>query len=107
MRLSAQSSLAYHRAVADRMRANAQLIERARAQLERINQQNPRASVYVEQWRALLGGPLEVLLSQLTSSAENARVLRKVSPFAGFLSPQERWQIWRDVRSAYQARGSE
>lgn len=30
---------------------------------------------------------------------EEARELRQSSPFAGALSPRERWRIWREVRA--------
>ena len=48
------------------------------------------------EWGALLDGPLDELLSFLTSPDERAVWLRQSSPFPGILAPEERGKILRD-----------
>jgi len=55
-------------------------------------------SRYVAIWRQLLDGPIEDLVVFLGSDSELAKDCRQASPFAGLLTPQERWSIWRDAR---------
>jgi hypothetical protein len=33
----------------------------------------------------------------LIDESERAKTLRQSTPFAGYISPQERWAIWRTV----------
>jgi hypothetical protein len=54
---------------------------------------------YVEAWEQQLARPIEELCAALIDEGERARALRQVTPFAGFVDPRTRWQIWRDVRA--------
>lgn len=53
---------------------------------------------YAEQWNALLDLPLAVLADRLIEESEEMTALRQCTPFAGVLSPQERWNIYRKFR---------
>ncbi len=50
---------------------------------------------YAHGWRRLLDGPKADLLAFLVSDSQEARDFRQASPFAGALSPRERWDLWR------------
>jgi len=60
------------------------------------------ASRWLEEWTKLLSGPLDFLLSSLTTRDLRGRELRQHLPFAGLLTDEERSQVfeaWRAVRS--------
>ncbi len=52
---------------------------------------------YVAAWRAALDGPGAALLALMRDPSEHARAMRQTTPFAGALSPRERWRIFREV----------
>ncbi len=88
-------SLAYHRAVAARL--DDPLRERARATLERWSAAGVLPEPYADQWRRVLGLPLDELAAAILANDEAARDLRQCTPFAGVLPPAERWAILREV----------
>ena len=53
-----------------------------------------RSQFYFDEWRKLLNGPLDMLLSAIVEESEWMTAMRQASPFAGVLSPQERWAIY-------------
>lgn len=89
-----QRSLALHRAIADKLRRDPSLIQVALANIDRWSLQNSRSQPYWDAWRELLRGPLDVLLPLLVQESDRMTVLRQATPFAGILSPQERWAIY-------------
>ena len=87
-----QRSLALHEAVAARLEAQPQLLEVARANLNRWLAARPAAAL--REWQRLLDSlPLPQLVQLLRSPEEEAVRLRQSSPFAGILSPAERQAI--------------
>ncbi len=96
-------SLALHAAVAERLRVDPALVERARAKLETWIARGGRSVPPLFEWRPLLDGPLDTLLAFLTERTERAAQLRSCSPFAGFLDPRERERILREVRRRHEA----
>ena len=100
-RLAEERSIAYHSAVADRLRAEPGLVEIARARAGEWIQQG-RSAHHAVRWRVLLDGPFPVLLEFLVDRGERARALRQSTPFAGFIDARQRWQIWRDVRAGFE-----
>jgi hypothetical protein len=91
-------SLELHRLVAQRLRQDPPLIEKARARV-RVWLDDGRAHPnYALAWREALEGPFEELLALLVDPGQRARDLRQASPFAGFLEPRARWEAWRRVR---------
>ena len=96
-------SVALHRAVAERIRQNPALMDKARENLEkyldqylRENRTLPKA--LSEWWDILTNQSLETVLAFLVSSDEPAFRLRQSSPFAGILEPRERWKIYEAYR---------
>jgi hypothetical protein len=96
-RLAEERSLEAHRRVAERIRCDPHLIDDARARLGRWVAAGTVAPAYAKKWTEALDGPLEALLALIVSETERMRAMRQVSPFAGVLSPRERWAVWREV----------
>jgi hypothetical protein len=90
-----ETSLALHRAVADRLRADPSLVERARRRVEGWLSEGTVARPYAEAWREVLAGPVEDVARFLEDPGDRARQLRQSSPFAGVLNARTRWAIWR------------
>lgn len=87
-----ERSLALHAAVADKIRSNPALVERARANLGRW-----RATLngaWMDEWQAILDGSSDALLAFLRERSERATRLRQSSPFAGALTVEERRAIY-------------
>jgi len=107
-----ERSISLHRAVAERIRGNPELMEEAIINIQRYLKQsfsdsrNP-VNPLVE-WQELLENQsLEEILDFMVSDSERARRLRQSSPFAGILTPRERWRIYEAYRPGtyYQSRG--
>lgn len=101
--LAEERSLAYHARVADLLAAEPARLATARARVAGWISAGRVHTAYATAWRALLDGPFEDLRALLTSRSEQARALRQVTPFAGFLPPRERWAIWRAARARVSA----
>ncbi len=94
-RIGELRSIAYHRVVRDRLDGPALARARARAQAAT---RGPGAHL-AQRWLELLDGPPERLAEALVEDSAEAAALRTATPFSGFLSPKERWGLWRTVRS--------
>jgi hypothetical protein len=86
-----------HRLVAARLRAEPELLERARSRVAGWLGDGSVARVYAEAWQGLLNGELDRLCAKLVEESEEANALRQVTPFAGVIDPRTRWRIWREV----------
>ena len=91
-------ALAYHCAVAERLRAEPEaVLERARQNLDRWTEGDAfgageRASL--EEWKEILGGSdVDRLIKIITDMSDEGQRLRSSSPFVGALSPEERLEI--------------
>jgi hypothetical protein len=89
-----QRSLALHRAIAEKLRANPSLVDIARENLDRWSQRNGRSQPYWDAWRKLLNHPIEDVLASIVEVSERMTALRQATPFAGVLSPAERWAVY-------------
>lgn len=91
-------SIELHRAIARHIADDERVVERARARVEGwLQDGGPVHERWAHQWRELLDGPRELLLSELVADTERMRDLRQVTPFAGVLDSRERWKILREV----------
>lgn len=59
---------------------------------------------YGRRWEKLLSGALDELCAILVDGGEEATALRQATPFAGALSPRERWRIWDEERRRAEGR---
>lgn len=100
-RLAEERSVAYHRAIAERLREQPEILESAR---RRVQTWASGGSVpfYARKWAEVLAGDAATVAAFLVERSELADELRQSSPFAGVLRPQERWRIWRETRDRFQ-----
>ena len=89
-----ERSLALHRAIADKLREQPESLQIARDNLVRWRATAGRSLPYLDEWQRMLEGPLDNLLSAIESDDERMTALRQSSPFAGVLTPRERWAIY-------------
>jgi len=77
--------------------------ERARRNIETMRTSaRGGAVVWLDEWERLLDGPVEDLVTALTSRSPRSRELRQSSPFAGLLSVDERNRVLEAWSSAEQ-----
>ena len=96
-------SIALHRAIADRIRTNPRLMEKAKENLQnyidQFAQENRTVPKPLSEWQDILTNrSREAVLEFLVSTGETAGRLRQSSPFAGILTPKERWKIYEAYR---------
>ncbi len=89
-----QRSIALHRAIAEKLRANPALLEIARENLARWAPTAGRSLHYLDAWREVLEKPLEEMLGLIVEDTEEMRAMRQNNPFAGVLDPRERLAIY-------------
>jgi hypothetical protein len=94
--------LARHRLIAERLLEDPGLVEHARSNLRRWAEGGSAEAqpVWYTQWQAILDRPIGDIVAVLTERSEHANVLRACSPFAGVLSPRERWQLLKEPSHA-------
>src|SRR4051812_21111398 len=91
-------ALAYHHAVAERLRAEPEpVLERARRNLNRWTEGDafgPGDLASLEEWRQILDEEgVGRLIEIITDPSDEGQRLRSSSPFVGVLSPEERLEI--------------
>lgn len=89
------------RVLADPVRAR--VVGRRNLAVMRASGAGEPAMRWLARWEALLGGPLEELLGALEDGSPEGRSLRQCSPFAGLLTPSQRWGVIRAARAADRA----
>ncbi len=90
-------SLALHRLIAQKIQRDPALLNRATDNIARwktLVSQNSQP--YILAWEVLLRQGLAACLLVATEDSAHANAMRQCSPFAGVLSPQERWQFLRE-----------
>jgi hypothetical protein len=90
-----ERSLALHREVARRLRANPELLERARERVTRWQRDGSVARLWADAWADVLGRSLDEVIEAITDAGETGRNMRQTSPFAGAIDSATRWQILR------------
>ena len=91
-------ALAYHRAVADRLRAEpSAVLEHSRRNLDRWAEGDtlgPGEQASLDEWRRILDeADVNRLVEVITDVSDDGQRLRSSSPFVGALSPEERLEI--------------
>ena len=99
-RLAEERSLALHRAIAERVRRDPSVLERARARVQGWLDNGEVSRYWAEEWDSVLSRSTEDICSWLVDESEHARSMRQVTPFAGAIDARTRWRIWREVRAA-------
>jgi hypothetical protein len=91
-------ALAYHLAVAERLRAEPEaVLERARQNLNRWMEGDAFGAgeqASLEEWQGIIGeADVDRLIEIMTDASDEGQRLRSSSPFVGVLSPEERLEI--------------
>src|ERR1039457_3240071 len=89
-----QRSLALHSAIAEKLRANPALIAIALDNIERWSRAGGRSQPYWDAWREILKRPRPKILDLMVEDIACMTALRQATPFAGVLTPAERWAIY-------------
>jgi len=89
-------SLAYHRALAPRLRRP--MVEEARRRIQRWQRAGKIDPRHAEAWEDVLAKPVSETRKIIRADDQFARDLRQNSPFAGLLSEPERRKILETVR---------
>jgi len=88
-------SLAYHRALAQRLRRP--MVDDARRLLWQWRDRGRIDERYATQWEAVLDRPIGEVRRMIGEDSQQGRDLRQNSPFAGMLSEAERRRINEDI----------
>lgn len=102
-RLAEERSLAFHRAVAEKIRVEPALLDVVRQRVAVTLAAGGRSAALAGDWREVLSRPLDDILEFLVDEGEKATELRQATPFAGIIDPRARWRIWRAVRDGIDA----
>ncbi len=96
MNIHDRRSLELHRAAVRRLREDPIRLQRARQRVAawRAGKSPPH---YAERWKEILDRPLPRILAFMVEESDLAQELRSCSPFAGILTPQERWAILKKI----------
>jgi hypothetical protein len=97
-RLAEERSIAYHRVIAERLVRDPALLDAARARVRGWLETQQPVPAYASAWNEILAQEVVAIAAFLVDPGERARELRQSSPFAGYLSPRERWQLWHETR---------
>ncbi|MBK9347288.1 MAG: hypothetical protein IPN06_13190 [Burkholderiales bacterium] len=95
-------SLALHRLVADKVRRDVALLDRAKEIVQRWHQTaSPRTFVYLDAWQDLLEKGEAACLAAATEESEWANAMRQASPLACLLTHQERFAFLKQWRQSH------
>jgi hypothetical protein len=89
-------SLAYHRAVAKRLRRP--MVDNARRQIWQWQREGRIDDRYATTWLDILNRPVPEVRRALSADTPSMRDLRQSSPFAGALTEAERRKIFAEIR---------
>jgi hypothetical protein len=100
-----ERSIALHRAIAEKLCVQPELIEIAGDHLDRWSLNGGNSQPYWDAWREILQLPLSEVLPLLEERGERMTATRQATPFAGVLTPVERWAIYE--RSSQRSQSKE
>jgi hypothetical protein len=89
-------SLGLHRAIAEKLRANPELLAIAYDNLDRWSVLPGGSQPYWDAWREILRRPLNEIINVMLEENEHMTAMRQATPFAGILTPKERWAIYEE-----------
>jgi hypothetical protein len=100
-RIAEERSLSYHRAIAEKLQADPGVLAKARRRVESWVAAGGPVPFYARKWAEVLAGDAAAVAAFLAERSDLAAELRQSSPFAGALSPQERWTILRETQERF------
>jgi hypothetical protein len=91
-----ERSLAFGRAIAEKLQSHPEFIDRARQTLQRwMITASPRVRPTLQEWLTILNGEFTDVIAVLTGTDQRSTRLRQSNPFTGVLSNSERNAILR------------
>ncbi len=95
-----------HRLVAEKLRADHALLDKARENLRRWQNTDGSPSLTLAEWENILSGPVSQVALFLEERSERADGLRQSSPSAGILTQAERQTVYESysTRTYYSGR---
>lgn len=100
-RLAEERSVAYHRAIAEKLRHQPEIVEMARRRVQEWMASRAEPPFYARKWTEILASDVSTIAAFLVERSELAIELRQSTPFAGALDPQERLKIWHETRDRF------
>ncbi len=97
-RLAELRSLAYHREVARRFRAEPSLADRAREKVLGLLATGGIHKEYAAEWVEILSLPAEEACARFLADDDRGVALRQTTPFTGLMPAKDRWALWKHVR---------
>ncbi|MBI5575391.1 MAG: ribbon-helix-helix protein, CopG family [Deltaproteobacteria bacterium] len=91
-------SLAMHRAIAEKLLLNPGILEKAKENIRRWRRQGVN-EYCMEEWEVILAKGVDEVIRFIRSESEDATRLRHSTPFAGVLTPRERWKFYEKIRA--------
>lgn len=91
------------RTIASRIQADPELaisLARGNLRVMRRADERGRGEPWRQAWDELVAGSLDGVLATLCSTSVRAGQLRQTAPFAGLLSPKERWAVYTSFARA-------
>ena len=101
-RLAEERSVAYHRVIAERLLQQPEVLEMARRRVQSWLSTSSSPRFYAQKWAEVLQRDPSSIAAFLVERSELADELRQSTPFAGALTPQERWKILRETRERFE-----
>jgi hypothetical protein len=99
-----QRSLALHQLVAEKIRQDAALFDKAQAVLNRWRETaSPRGQGYLESWQSLMDQGVDACLTAATQNSQWGDAMRQASPLACLLTNQERFSFLKHWKEAHAA----
>jgi hypothetical protein len=102
-----ERSLAMHRLIAAKVRANPALLDRARENVHRWQADEGSPKLALVEWEQILSGSVNQVAEFLAERSERATRLRQSSPFAGILTEAERRAIYESYSTRTYHPGSQ
>lgn len=72
------------------------VLEHAQRNLSLMRDRNPHAHSLLNEWHSILLRPIDEIIASVLDPGLHGRDLRKVTPFAGVLSADERTKVYRN-----------
>lgn len=96
-RLDARS-LEMHKVIAQKLKKNPELIEKARQNIRQWKEQSPSLTGALDEWEQIINQGIDKTIAFMCDPGEEATRLRQSTPFTGYLKPKERWRLYGAFR---------
>jgi hypothetical protein len=98
-----ERSLALHRLVAEKIKNNPTLYQKAQSTLDRwLSTVDGSAQPYLAEWQALMKSGMNECLAVSVENSQRAAALRQSSPFCGILTAHERFAFLKSWRATHE-----